>query len=162
MSEISHTDRPAYVAALAMTRDRHEGKLDDFGSPYYHHFVRVAARLVELFPEATDAQIQAALLHDVFEPALPYDEQHLLSHGVIPRAVEIIRRITLPSEPFDYLDYVHTLVASGDMEAMQVKLADNADALDYFPRLDEKDVRRQLISERYRPTRDILATALGI
>lgn len=155
------TNRAAYTDALAIAKARHIGKLDDFGAPYYQHFVRVAAKLMRFFPSATDSQIQAALLHDVFEPLLPYTDEYLLDRGVTSPAIEIIRRITLPTEPFNYLDYVRILVASGDKEAIQVKYADNADALEYFPKLKADDARRRMISERYEPTRTMLAQALA-
>ncbi len=154
-------ERAAYFDALAIAKVRHKGKLDDFGAPYHQHFERVAAKLLEFFPLATDSQIQAALLHDVFEPDMPYTDSYLLDHGVSLRAIEIIRRITLPFEPFGYLDYVRCLVDSDDREAIQVKYADNADALEYFPKLDAGDARRNLIADRYEPTRTMLAQALG-
>jgi (p)ppGpp synthase/HD superfamily hydrolase len=144
--------------ALAFVQIRHAGKFDPLGQPVSQHFVRVADRLVQLFPAATPAQIVAALLHDALEPGQGTIED-LHASGIDPRAIELIARITLPTDGRDYLTYISDLVATGDREAIEVKLADNLDALDIFPRIGTPEAL-DLVENRYKPSRKIMLTAL--
>jgi (p)ppGpp synthase/HD superfamily hydrolase len=147
-----------FANALAFVEARHAGAVDPLGQPVSQHFVRVADRLVQLFPAATPAQIVAALLHDALEPGQSTVEE-LQAHGIAPRAIELIERITLPTDGRDYLTYISDLVATGDREAIEVKLADNLDALDIFPRIGTQEAL-DLVENRYKPSRKIMETAL--
>jgi (p)ppGpp synthase/HD superfamily hydrolase len=150
-------DQQWYGAALAFVRSRHQGRLDALGAPYYQHFERVAHRLVRLFPNATRGQIEAALLHDVMEPAdVPVD---LTSLDLDSEAARIIARITLPTDGRSYLQYAADLAASGDVAAIQVKLADNLDATEFYSTRPDPSAQH-LVLEQYDPTRRILQDAL--
>lgn len=152
-------DRPAYARALALVHQRHAGQLDPAGLPKPEHFERVAARLVRLFPAATDAQLQAALLHDVFEPG-GLERQHLLNAGIAHEALRIVERITLPGDGSDYLEYACGLAMGGDIAAIQVKLADNLDAVDLLL-ANGGPAARKLLQTCYWPSSAVLLNALA-
>lgn len=152
-------DEPWYQAAVALVRQRHADASDKLGRPMVQHFERVAQRLLDLFPQATPAQIQAALLHDAFEPG-GFGEAQLLEAGISPQAIGMIRRITLPTDDRTYLQYAADLAASGDSQAVQVKLADNLDAIDLFSTIGTAQALAR-VREQYLPSRAILLGALA-
>lgn len=148
-----------YQSTLVFVQKRHLGQVDKLGWPYYQHFERVADRLVRLFPQATQAQVQAALLHDAAEPqGCPVED--LQAHGVIPEAIAIIRRISLPQDGRSYLAYIEDLAASGDIAAVQVKLADNLDAAEFYSTREDAESKRML-ETRYEPARRMLQEGLS-
>lgn len=120
-----------YTTAWALIEARHADKVDRLQRPSSEHFPRVMLRLLTLNPHASTDQLQAALLHDALEPG-HYTESELLDKGVLPRAVQMIQRISLPQDDRTYLQYIEDLAASDDAEAKEVKLADNYDAYDLF------------------------------
>lgn len=120
-----------YSEAWALIEARHAGKVDRLQRPSSDHFPRVMLRLLSLNPYASTAQLQAALLHDALEPG-HYTRRQLLDKGVLPQAVQIIERISLPQDGRSYLQYIDDLAASDNVEAKEVKLADNYDAYDLF------------------------------
>lgn len=155
------TDVPSqdwYRSAVAFVRQRHAGKRDALGAPYHLHFERVAARLLRLFPTATRGQIEAALLHDALEPG-DGKIADLGALGLDPEAVRIIAAITLPQDGRSYVQYIADLAATGDVPSVQVKLADNLDATEFYssrPSLEARAVLR----DRYDPCRLLLQAAL--
>jgi (p)ppGpp synthase/HD superfamily hydrolase len=148
-----------YQRALAYVVARHAGKTDPFGEPTWRHFERVASRLCARFPAASRAQVEAALVHDALEPD-GVTPDALRAAGITEAAIALVRRITLPTDGRDYLQYVADLVASGDLAAIAVKLADNLDALDVYARLDGA-AARDLLEHRYKPSRALLEAALA-
>lgn len=140
---------PWYQAALALVKERHNRRLDEKGQPYFQHFVRVADRLLARFPQASRAQVEAALLHDVLEDEGATADP-LLERGIERAAICLIERITLPKDGRSYAQYVEDLIATGDIAAVQVKLADNLDALDVYGARSDPEAL-ELMVERYRP-----------
>jgi len=149
-----------YRTARALVVARHGEQTDPLGQKVSQHFERVARRVETMFPAATPAQIVAALLHDALEPGQS-SVAELRAVGIEERAIELIQRITLPTDGRDYLTYVRDLVASGDREAIEVKLADNLDALEVFPRIGTPEAL-ELVENRYKPSRRIMLDALGM
>src|SRR5690606_11422558 len=96
MSTLPQTE-PWFRTVFAFVKKRHDGKTDELGRPYYQHFERVANRLVMRFPGASPAQVQAALLHDAFEPG-GTEPAALRANGASDEAIRIIERITLPTD----------------------------------------------------------------
>jgi len=147
-----------YQATLAFVQKRHLGKVDKLGWPYYQHFERVADRLVRLFPEATPAQVQAALLHDALEPG-ECSVEELQVEGIVSEAIAIIQRISLPQDGRTYLEYVRDLVGSGHVAAIQVKLADNLDAVEFYSTRTDSE-SKNVLETRYDPSRKMLQDGL--
>jgi (p)ppGpp synthase/HD superfamily hydrolase len=147
-----------YQETLAFVQKRHLGKADKLGWPYYQHFERVADRLIRLFPQATPAQVQAALLHDALEPG-ECSIEDLQAQGIVPEAIAIIQRISLPQDGRAYLEYVRDLVGSGDVAAVQVKLADNLDAVEFYSTRTDSESKR-ILETRYEPCRKMLQDGL--
>lgn len=62
-----YRETDGYKAAQALAAKAHRHQVDKGGAPYIEHLERVADRLVRRWPDATPAQIQIALLHDIIE-----------------------------------------------------------------------------------------------
>jgi (p)ppGpp synthase/HD superfamily hydrolase len=148
-----------YQKTLAFVQKRHSGKVDKLGWPYYQHFERVADRLIRLFPQATPAQVQAALLHDALEPG-ECSIEDLQAESIAHEAIAIIQRISLPQDGRTYLEYVRDLVGSGDVAAVQVKLADNLDAVEFYSTRTDPE-SRHVLETRYEPSRKMLQDGLS-
>jgi (p)ppGpp synthase/HD superfamily hydrolase len=149
-------EQPWYRDTLALARRLHAGQVDKVGQPKAEHVERVARRLIELFPDATPTQVQAALLHDTLEDC-DTTSVRLVLDGIEPEVVELVERLThQPETP--YLDYIRALAASGDIRAIRVKLADNLDNAD--PDRPDFPGRARLMAEKYMPARAILEAAL--
>jgi (p)ppGpp synthase/HD superfamily hydrolase len=149
-----------YVRTLDLVKQRHGGKLDRMGRPYHQHFERVADHLLQDVPEASRAQVQAALLHDAFEPGeLQVSADELRHDGIDEDAVRIIERITLPTDGRSYLQYIADLATSRDVAAIQVKLADNADAIANHT-ADGSEESKRTLEQTYLPSRQTLLRAL--
>ena len=142
-----------YAAAHALALRWHAGQTDKGGAPYLRHLEQVAANLLARWPDATAAQVQAALLHDVLEDTdCPPEEVEAIG----PDVLAIVRALTKPAGAV-YLDYVRALSASGNVSAMRVKLADlqsNCDPARAWPG------QAELIDRKYAPARAILEAAL--
>ena len=115
-----------YRAAWALVLERHADGTDKLGRPMIEHFERVAQRLLDQFPQASPAQIQAALLHDALEPG-GFEPDKLRERGVFDDAIRMIERISLPKDGRTYLQYAADLAASGDLEAVAVGLHEALD-----------------------------------
>lgn len=151
-------DAPWYRAAWALVLRRHAGKLDKLGRPAEEHFTRVANRLISFFPQANPAQIQAALLHDALEPGA-FTAEDLRGAGISERAISVIQKISLPQDGRSYIQYSQDLAATGDVEALQVKLADNADAFELFATIGTAEAKLR-IEQQYVPSRRIMRAGL--
>ncbi|MBV9783557.1 MAG: hypothetical protein JO264_07025 [Acidisphaera sp.] len=150
---------PWYVRTLDLVKRRHEPRLDKVGRPYYQHFERVADRLLQAVPDATPAQVQAALLHDALEPG-EMSPSELRDNGIDDETIRIIQAITLPTDGRDYLQYINDLAATRDVYAIQVKLADNADAIANY-QADASDAAKEMLERRFLPSRQILLQAVA-
>jgi (p)ppGpp synthase/HD superfamily hydrolase len=153
-----HANKDWYRSALELVKERHTGKLDKLGWPKSEHFERVADRLVRLFPSATPAQIQAALLHDALEPG-ESSIAILRQRGIGEDTIAILEKIKLPTDSRDYLQYIKDLVATGDISAIQVKLADNLDAFEFYSTRSDTE-SKQILQDRYEPARRMLQAGL--
>lgn len=144
-----------FAETLAFAQAAHAGQIDKGGHPYADHVERVARRVAEMFPDATREQVQAALLHDVIEDTdVTVDE---LQARFGPRVAAIVAALTKPLGAV-YTDYISNLAASGDIDAVRVKLADNLDNSD--PARAHPDQAR-MVGERYAPARAVLEAALA-
>ncbi|WP_109048874.1 HD domain-containing protein [Azospirillum sp. TSA6c] len=144
---------------LEFAKTLHQGQLDKAGAPYWKHLERVAHRLIERFPDATKAQLQAALLHDAIEDA-GVTADDLRAAGVEEEAITAIRLVSRNLDPEgSYLDWIGRIAASGNVTAIRVKLADNLDNSDPA-RVAAIAAGPRMVAEKYAPARAILEQAL--
>lgn len=144
---------------LEFAKTLHRGQLDKAGAPYWKHLERVAHRLIERFPDATKAQLQAALLHDAIEDA-GVTADDLRAAGVEEEAIAAIRLVSRNLDPEgSYLDWIGRIAASGNVTAIRVKLADNLDNSDPA-RVAAIAAGPRMVAEKYAPARAILEQAL--
>ena len=144
--------------AVMLARRLHRGQVDKAGMPYHMHLERTAHRLIEMFPEVTEVQIQAALLHDTIEDA-GATRGSLLAEGIPSEAIRIIERCSRPAA-MPYLDWIRSIAASGDIGAMRVKLADLLDNSD--TRRPDFPGRAKMLAKKYLVAVPILTEALGL
>ena len=166
-------DAPWYRTLLAAVQAQQAGVVDRIGRPWAQHFERVALRTLFRNPQASRAQIEAALLHDAFMDRGGGGAM-LASLGIGPEAATMIRMTTPPPDAdyyrdFErigppecerYLGYVSRLAASGHRPAIEMKLADITDTIDAC-RAGATPVLVGQFHHRYEPSRRILEAALS-
>ncbi len=157
---------------LAELDARHAGATDLNGRPWAEHFRRVALRLCLRYPQPDRNQLEAALLHDaLMTGGGGYERMEAL--GLSDAAIEIVRVTTPPpnadyyrdfravtaEDDANYLAYVHGLVASGNIAAVEMKLADVCDTIDQMRVLRDPQIISQ-VPNRYEPSRAVLEDGL--
>lgn len=135
----------------------HKDQTNQAGELYIDHLGAVAKFLVSRFKDATDAEIQAAWLHDAIENG-GANEKELASAGIDPEAIDIIKQLTRPEES-SYLEWIKELILNGSKSAIRVKLADNRDNHE-INRDGKTPHDAALIATRYEPTRLMLEIGL--
>lgn len=126
----AEVSRPTVATTAQLMRELHEGQTDPDGHPYFRHPMRVAMNLLRIYPQASDDMVMAALLHDTMEDCEQVDEEFLRQKGYSENCIQIIRLLSRPPEdPRPYAQVVEDLIASGNADAMIVKIADNMDNL---------------------------------
>jgi len=123
--------------AIAIALEAHRGQKDKNGAPYVLHPLRMMARM------SNEAEMMAAVLHDVVEDGPGWTFERLAKEGIPADVVEAVRHLTKrPDEENDYEAFVKR--ASTNPIARRVKLADLEDNMD-IRRIDaptEKDFAR--------------------
>ena len=167
-------DDERWLHLLAELDTRHAGATDLNGRPWAEHFRRVALRLCLRYPEPDRDQLEAALLHDALMTG-GGGRERMEALGLSEAAMEIVRVTTPPpnadyyrdfravtaEDDAGYLAYVRGLIASGNIAAVEMKLADVCDTI------DQMQVRRdpQIIAQvpnRYEPSRAMLEGGLDL
>jgi (p)ppGpp synthase/HD superfamily hydrolase len=143
--------------AATLAAALHAGQLDKAGRPYIEHLTRVAAILRMRFPDATEAELEAAWLHDALEDTDATPET-LLTAGISREAMDIIQLVTNPKGVV-YLDWIAAILAAGNVGAIRVKLADNEDNQDPA-RVAMVRGADQMVKTRCAPARAILLKGL--
>jgi len=99
------------------------GHKDFKGRDYHIHDLEVMDLLP---PNASDTEKKAAVLHSVFDDKAA-TERDLLTAGVEPEVIAIVRLVSNGPNVRGYRAYVEKcreIVASGNVAAMRIKLAD--------------------------------------
>lgn len=150
----------------------HAGATDLTGRPWSEHFRRVATRLCLRYPKPDRDQLEAALFHDALM-ARGGGLARLEALGLSPAAIEIVRvttpppnadyyrdfRAVTPEDDVGYLVYVRTLVGSGNIAAIEMKLADVCDTIDQM-RVQRDPLIVPQVPNRYEPSRALLESGL--
>lgn len=105
------------------------GKADKSGDLLARHCERVACYVNQMFPDADEATMHVALLHDIVEDTY-VTLGDLASFGYTSEIVASVGLLTHDTEREDYETYVRRIKNSGDERARRVKLADNRDNSD--------------------------------
>jgi len=137
--------------AKKFAKERHNGQLRKGGEQFFNHVSRVAGRVRMVNPTAS--AIAAAYLHDVVEDghATLAEISKYFGHEVY----EIVKLLTRREED-TYENYVMKIAKSGNLSAMQIKMADNEDNLEsvgdgVFPPHIEK-----VLSDRWKWSRNFI------
>lgn len=148
---------PTIAETIDFIKRAHAGQMTDGGEEYWTHPVAVMGLLPD---DVSDDVRHAALLHDVIEDTFVTLED-LRSAGYSEETIEIVRLVTRPTGPDrqTYLDWIRSIAGSGNVGAMQVKLADNRHNADPR-RIDMLPPEKQSIGRRYYRSMRIIAAAL--
>ena len=120
-----------------------DGKFDKGGYPYLDHLHEVSNRV-----EGTDAKL-IALLHDVLEDT-DTKREDLIKLGYSEHVVSSVEVLTRKNKE-DYNDYIERIIASNNVDALNVKLADLNHNMD-ISRIKNPTVKDfDRIEKRYRP-----------
>lgn len=125
---------------------------DKSGKPMWQHPVAVMHRL----PRDVDDEVRlAALLHDVVEDISSYDCNRLTAMGYSNRTLDIVALLTKSTqEPQPYVEYIRSVITSGNRDAMEVKLADMLENSDRTRLCDLDELTQQRLLQKYaRPIR---------
>jgi len=118
---------PTIEETIAFIEKAHAGQTDRAGEAYYLHPIAVMRRL----PAEVDDEVRlAALLHDVIEDT-PYRRQQLAALGYSERTLDAVDWVTQkPDDTRPYAEKIAALIAGGNHDALQVKLADMSENTD--------------------------------
>jgi len=118
---------PTLDETIAFIQKAHAGQTDAGGQAYYLHPIAVMKRL----PAEVDDEVRlAALLHDVIEDT-PYTREQLAELGYSERTLTAVDLVTQkPGDARSYPEKIAAIIASGNRDALQVKLADMSENSD--------------------------------
>ena len=137
--------------ASKFAEERHEGQFRKGGERFFNHVHRVAQKVYMINFTAT--AIAAAYLHDVVEDGRATFSE--ISHLFGVEVYKIVKLLTRREED-SYEIYVMKIAKSGNLAAMQIKMADNEDNLEFvgdgvFPPHIEKE-----LSDRWLWSKDFI------
>lgn len=138
----------------------HAGQEREPGVPYYTHPISVARRVRQMFGRnATRDTLTVAALHDVPEDT-PYDAQHLRNMGYPDHVVKAVELLT-KDKSLSYGGNIKRIIKSGNIHAMMVKAADNADNQSSTPPPNWSAAKVKKSKQKYRISKNILLTHLS-
>lgn len=150
-------------AAERLARQLHANQLDKAGEPYIGHLERTVWYLLEMFPDATEAEIEAAWLHDALEDT-DATAEILIAAGVSAQGVVLVQWLTRPSarsrSAYTYLFWIKLLCREAPIGVLRVKLADNWDNSNP-ERVAAIPGGARMLRTRYAPARAVLVEWLG-
>lgn len=152
---------PIVNETILRAAEFHQGQVDKLGAPYYFHPMRVMMRLG---PGAPAAEKHAALLHDTLEDVPDVTPARLRELGYAEDVLDMVELLTR-RKPMSYHEFIDRIIASGNLGAMRIKLADlydntNGERLNGAP----EEIRAKLSAmakNRYQPAIAKLKLALG-
>jgi len=141
---------------ISFMKTAHEGQTDKGGNPYWEHPLSV---MCMFGPNASLAEKQAALLHDVIEDT-DYSENDLLTYGFERDAVDAVVIVSRdPKSDLTYMDWIRYIANSGNMLAIKVKYFDLIhNSLPW--RIQILPEREKEILKRYKEAKKILKNLL--
>ena len=138
----------------------HDGQVDKAGAPYVGHVMRVFRRVRQVFPEAPEDVLHAALLHDVLEDC-DVTAADLRAAGYSATTIAIVEAVTKnPDDGLTYAERVERLAATGPRGAVQVKICDLMDNSDPDRLSALPPEQAASLSKRYRKALSLLTERL--
>jgi hypothetical protein len=143
---VSEHDELHRYRAEVIARAAHAGQVDKAGADYIRHVERVVAQV------ASDEAKAVAWLHDVLEDT-EWDRAMLAAAQVPERILDAVQLLTRtdvePGERLTYGDYIDRIWQSGNLLAVEVKVADLKDHFDanLSPKLRTRYERALMVLE---------------
>jgi (p)ppGpp synthase/HD superfamily hydrolase len=149
---------PTIDETIAFIKQAHAGQKDKSGRDYFYHPIAVMQRL----PEDADVEVRlAALLHDVIEDT-PYTRAQLAEMGYSVRTLDIVDLVThAEDDTRPYAARIQAIIASGNRDAIQVKVADMSENSDPARLTLLEPARREHFVQKYTAPLAALRAALG-
>lgn len=153
-----YSGKPSLETTVSLIQILHHKQL--YGEkPYWLHPVRVMNKLPK---SAANDEKLAALLHDVVEDTL-FTFEDLQLVGYSDAVIEMLKLLTKnpdKSKRPTYMNWIKSIIASGNIGAMRVKYADNEDNSDP-ENIATLPPEKRDIEKRYKKSMDILQAALN-
>ena len=149
---------------LILMRQLHSNQKDCSGHPYEYHPQRVAGNLQMLFPDTSEDVLMAALLHDVIEDC-EISPEKLGDLGYSEKCIQMILIVSKPEDDKrSYEQVIADIIKTGNIGAMLIKIADNAD--NSHPQRvkelsDTNPERSSKLIKRYKQSITSLCQAIG-
>lgn len=117
---------PTYDSTVEWITELHAHQWDDaFDLPYHTHPVGAAMIYQRLYPEASDEEIQAVLLHDTKDDAGVTDDD-LIEKRYSARTIWMVDMMSKERPKIlTYEQRIEAIIETGDRPLMFAKLADN-------------------------------------
>ncbi len=152
---------PSIEETKLWVRDLHDGQTDKAGQPYIGHVLRVHENLLRLFPDASDDTQHTALLHDTIEDC-DVSADDLRARGYSEDVVRMVEAVTKDSDgKLTYAERIERLAQSGNVGAIQVKIADLTDNSDPARLAALPKERSHSLGQRYLKALDVLKSELA-
>jgi (p)ppGpp synthase/HD superfamily hydrolase len=134
---------PPESLARSLAEQAHAGQTDRAGNPYVDHVARVAAAVRAA--GGSDAQIEAAYLHDVIEDT-GWTSAELHAAGIAEDAIALVALLTR-TDDVPYATYLQRIRANPD--ALQIKRCDLADNMNPVRTALLDDATRERLGAKY-------------
>lgn len=151
---------PSVVDTIMFIKEAHAGQVDKSGHPFWHHPVSVCFRLGA---GATESERKVALLHDIIEDT-DFAADDLLAMGYTQEEVTAVQLLSRPPKDTPnrptYIDWIKSIIASGNQIAIKVEIADAEENSDPARFALMTNPERGLI-DRYKRSLELLRPALA-
>jgi len=144
--------------AIRLAHFLHRDQVDKAGVPYVDHLAGTFRHLTRLFPDWTEAEGEAAWLHDSMEDQDATEDQ-LVAAGVSSYAAHLVLWLSHSGNSASYLNYINRIAARAPVGVLRVKIADNEDNSDPV-RVGRLASGAEMVRTKYAPAREILESAL--
>ena len=164
MMTIQNKSHPTLKDTQNWAKILHADQKDKLGKPYIGHIERAAAHLKLSFANFTDDQLHAAYLHDAMEDC-GVTKSDLFDKGYKDTIVKTIELVTKPREKMsdsDYEEWIRSIIASQNIDALRVKFSDMSDNLneERMSQLEFKE--RSKLQKKYLGAYRFLTEALNM
>ena len=149
---------PDFYETLEFIKEAHKDQVYA-GQPYWIHPYTVATILTTLWPNATEEERVAALLHDVVEDT-PYEYQDLLDMGYPQEVIDMLELLSRDKEKETYKEFINRTATSGNKGAIRVKISDNR-ANSLPQNVESLPEEKRSIVKRYEKAMVVLYDALA-